>query len=91
VLPRKSIFLLSLDEPGNKDRTDSRVPRAGGSWLWLLTPVMVSSIAMNLPEQVIKPAVSLVSTCAQRCRRWLSDLGAEPNVGWITLYRSTAT
>jgi len=54
------------------------MPRAGGSWLWLLTPVVVSSIAMNLPEQGGKPAVSLASTGAQRCRRSVSDLSAEP-------------
>jgi uncharacterized iron-regulated membrane protein len=36
--------------------------RAGSLWLWaLLLPVAVSSVAMNLPEQVFRPMVNLVS------------------------------
>ena len=46
-----------------RQRLNHDVHRAGGLWLWLLlTPVAISSIAMNLPEQVFKPVVSLVST-----------------------------
>ena len=45
-----------------RQRLNHDVHRAGGLWLWLLlTPVAVSSIAMNLPEEVFKPVVSLVS------------------------------
>ncbi|MCF8479992.1 MAG: PepSY domain-containing protein [Rhodospirillum sp.] len=36
--------------------------RAGGLWAWMiLLPIAISSIAMNLPEEVFKPAVSLFS------------------------------
>ena len=43
-------------------RLNYDVHRAGGLWLWLLLlPVAISSVAMNLPEQVFKPVVSLVS------------------------------
>ncbi len=36
--------------------------RAGGLWFWLvLLCLAISSVAMNLPEQVFKPAVSLLS------------------------------
>ncbi|MNR06083.1 hypothetical protein D3C85_1221440 [compost metagenome] len=39
------------------------IHRAGGLWLWLLLlPIAISSVAMNLPAQVFKPAVSLFST-----------------------------
>lgn len=45
-----------------RQRLNHDVHRASGLWLWLLlTPVAISSIAMNLPEQVFKPVVSLVS------------------------------
>ena len=45
-----------------RQRMNHDVHRAGGLWLWLLlTPVAVSSVAMNLPEQVFKPVVSLFS------------------------------
>lgn len=47
---------------GNAYRVNLDLHRAGGLWLWLvLLPVAVSGIAMNLPEQVFKPIVSLVS------------------------------
>ncbi|MGO1119212.1 PepSY-associated TM helix domain-containing protein [Rhodovibrionaceae bacterium A322] len=43
-------------------RTNLDLHRAGGLWLWLiLLPVAVSSIAMNLPDHVFKPVVSLFS------------------------------
>jgi len=46
-----------------RQRMNHDVHRAGGLWLWLLlTPVAVSSVAMNLPEQVFKPVVSLFSS-----------------------------
>ncbi|CAM5333099.1 PepSY domain-containing protein OS=Stutzerimonas stutzeri OX=316 GN=CXK95_07375 PE=4 SV=1 [Stutzerimonas stutzeri] len=45
-----------------RQRLNHDVHRAGGLWLVpLLTPVAVSSVAMNLPEQVFKPVVSLFS------------------------------
>lgn len=48
---------------GNRYRFNLDLHRASGLWLWLLlTPVALSSIAMNLPEQVFKPLVSLFST-----------------------------
>ncbi|WP_434458204.1 PepSY domain-containing protein [Stutzerimonas urumqiensis] len=47
---------------GNLHRTTLDVHRASGLWLWLLLlPVAISSVAMNLPEQVFKPVVSLFS------------------------------
>ncbi|WP_249679708.1 PepSY-associated TM helix domain-containing protein [Pseudomonas abieticivorans] len=43
-------------------RLNMDIHRAGGLWLWLLlVPVAISSVAMNLPAQVFKPVVSLVS------------------------------
>lgn len=43
-------------------RTNVDVHRAGGLWLWLLLLLIaMSSIAMNLPDRVFKPVVSLVS------------------------------
>jgi uncharacterized iron-regulated membrane protein len=40
--------------------------RAGGLWLWLiLLPVAVSSVAMNLPDRVFRPLVSLFSPVEQ--------------------------
>ncbi len=37
--------------------------RAGGLWLWgLLLMMAVSGVAMNLPEQVFRPVLSLVAT-----------------------------
>lgn len=45
-----------------RQRLNHDVHRAGGLWLWLLlTPVAVSSVAMNLPAEVFKPVVSLFS------------------------------
>lgn len=39
--------------------------RAGSLWLWaLLLPVAISSVAMNLPEQVFRPVVNLFSPVA---------------------------
>ncbi|NBA97849.1 PepSY domain-containing protein [Pseudomonas sp. R5(2019)] len=47
---------------GHAYRVNMDIHRAGGLWLWLLLlPVAVSSVAMNLPSQVFKPAVSLFS------------------------------
>jgi uncharacterized iron-regulated membrane protein len=47
---------------GHVYRLNFDLHRAGGLWLWLLLlPITVSSVAMNLPSQVFKPAVSLFS------------------------------
>lgn len=47
---------------GHAYRLNYDLHRAGGLWLWLLLlPIAVSSVAMNLPSQVFKPAVSLFS------------------------------
>jgi uncharacterized iron-regulated membrane protein len=47
---------------GHVYRLNFDLHRAGGLWLWLLLlPIAVSSVAMNLPSQVFKPAVSLFS------------------------------
>ncbi|MCP1473761.1 PepSY-associated TM helix domain-containing protein [Pseudomonas koreensis] len=47
---------------GHAYRLNFDLHRAGGLWLWLLlSPIAVSSVAMNLPSQVFKPAVSLFS------------------------------
>lgn len=47
---------------GHAYRLNFDLHRAGGLWLWLLLlPIAVSSVAMNLPSQVFKPAVSLFS------------------------------
>ncbi|MDC7825011.1 PepSY-associated TM helix domain-containing protein [Pseudomonas sp. BLCC-B13] len=43
-----------------RQRLNQDLHRAGGLWL-LLTPVAVSSVAMNLPAEVFKPVVSLFS------------------------------
>ncbi len=49
--------------------------RAGGLWLWLLiVPVAISSVAMNLPEQVFKPTVSLLSDAPPSVYRVRSTL-----------------
>lgn len=51
---------------GGAYRTSFDLHRAGGLWLWLiLLPVAVSSIAMNLPDHVFRPLVSLVSPVEQ--------------------------
>ncbi|OOV99295.1 PepSY-associated TM helix domain-containing protein [Pseudomonas sp. MF4836] len=48
---------------GHAYRLNYDLHRAGGLWLWLLlVPIAISSVAMNLPSQVFKPAVSLFST-----------------------------
>ncbi|UUQ67441.1 PepSY domain-containing protein [Pseudomonas fuscovaginae UPB0736] len=48
---------------GHVYRLNMDLHRAGGLWLWLLLlPIAVSSVAMNLPSQVFKPAVSWFST-----------------------------
>ncbi|WP_166225921.1 PepSY domain-containing protein [Pseudomonas atagonensis] len=47
---------------GHAYRLNFDLHRAGGLWLWLLLlPIAISSVAMNLPSQVFKPAVSLFS------------------------------
>jgi uncharacterized iron-regulated membrane protein len=47
---------------GSAYRTNVDLHRAGGLWLWLLfLPIAVSSVAMNLPDQVFRPVVSLFS------------------------------
>ncbi len=47
-------------------RTNLDLHRAGGLWLWLiLLPVAVSSVAMNLPDRVFRPVVSLFSPVEQ--------------------------
>ncbi|MEZ5935163.1 MAG: PepSY-associated TM helix domain-containing protein [Alphaproteobacteria bacterium] len=47
---------------GSAYRTNLDLHRAGGLWFWLLLlPIAVSSIAMNLPDQVFRPVVSLFS------------------------------
>lgn len=47
---------------GHAYRLNMDVHRASGLWLWLLLlPIAISSVAMNLPAQVFKPAVSLFS------------------------------
>jgi len=47
-------------------RANLDLHRAGGLWLWLiLLPVAISSIAMNLPDRVFRPAVSLFSPVEQ--------------------------
>jgi uncharacterized iron-regulated membrane protein len=51
---------------GGSYRTSFDLHRAGGLWLWLiLLPVAVSSIAMNLPDHVFRPLVSLFSPVEQ--------------------------
>lgn len=50
---------------GSAIRINLDLHRAGGLWLWLiLLPVAISSVAMNLPTQVFKPAVSVFSPVA---------------------------
>ncbi|MBV4472476.1 PepSY-associated TM helix domain-containing protein [Pseudomonas siliginis] len=47
---------------GHAYRLNFDLHRAGGLWLWLLLlPIAVSSVAMNLPSQMFKPAISLFS------------------------------
>ena len=47
---------------GNAYRLNLDLHRAGGLWFWLLLlPIAISSIAMNLPDQVFRPVVSLFS------------------------------
>lgn len=66
--------------------------RAGGLWLWLLLlPVAVSSVAMNLPEPVFKPLVSLLSevppsTYQQRSQMPREALG-ETRLDYQQVYR----
>lgn len=64
TLPRGRPFLRKWSTAWRikRQRLNHDVHRAGGLWLWLLlTPVAVSSVAMNLPTQVFKPVVSLFS------------------------------
>lgn len=45
-----------------RQRMNHDVHRAGGLWLWLLlTPVAVSSVAMNLPEQVFAGGLTVLA------------------------------
>ncbi len=47
---------------GQRYRLLFQLHRGGGLWLWLLLLCLaVSSVAMNLPEQVFKPVISIVS------------------------------
>ena len=47
---------------GHAYRLNMDIHRASGLWLWLLLlPIAISSVAMNLPAQVFKPAISLFS------------------------------
>jgi uncharacterized iron-regulated membrane protein len=63
---------------GGSYRTNLDLHRAGGLWLWLiLLPVAVSSIAMNLPDQVFRPVVSLFSPVEQSVYYQRSFLSAE--------------
>lgn len=51
---------------GGAYRTNFDLHRAGGLWLWIiLLPVAVSSIAMNLPDHVFRPVVSIFSPVEQ--------------------------
>lgn len=64
---------------GGAYRTNFDLHRAGGLWLWpILLPVAVSSIAMNLPDHVFRPLVSLVSPVEQSVyyQRGLLPLGS---------------
>ena len=64
TLPRKLPFWpkWSIAWKIKPKRLNYDVHRASGLWLWLLlTPVAVSSIAMNLPAEVFKPVVSIFS------------------------------
>ncbi|MFP3519541.1 PepSY domain-containing protein, partial [Pseudomonas sp. SIMBA_077] len=48
---------------GHAYRLNFDLHRAAGLWLWLLLlPIAISSVAMNLPSQVFKPVVSLLSS-----------------------------
>ncbi|MGF1631778.1 MAG: PepSY-associated TM helix domain-containing protein [Kiloniellaceae bacterium] len=63
---------------GGSYRTNLDLHRAGGLWLWLiLLPVAVSSIAMNLPDHVFRPVVSLFSPVEQSVYYKRSFLSAE--------------
>ncbi len=63
---------------GHLHRATLDLHRASGLWLWLLLlPVAVSSVAMNLPEQVFKPAVSLFSPVPASVYQARSHLPAE--------------
>jgi uncharacterized iron-regulated membrane protein len=51
---------------GGAYRTNFDLHRAGGLWLWLiLLPVAISSVAMNLPDHVFRPVVSIFSPVEQ--------------------------
>jgi len=63
---------------GGSYRINLDLHRAGGLWLWLiLLPVAVSSIAMNLPDHVFRPVVSLFSPVEQSVYYKRSFLSAE--------------
>lgn len=75
-----------------RQRLNHDLHRAGGLWLWLLlTPVALSSVAMNLAEPVFKPVVSLLSPVAPsvyeaRARLPKAQLGAT-TYGYDQAYR----
>jgi uncharacterized iron-regulated membrane protein len=72
----KSAWLVKRG--GGSYRTNLDLHRAGGLWLWLiLLPVAVSSVAMNLPDQVFRPVVSLFSPVEQSVYYQRSFLSAE--------------
>jgi len=51
---------------GGAYRTNFDLHRAGGLWLWIiLLPVAISSVAMNLPDHVFRPVVSIFSPVEQ--------------------------
>ena len=71
-------------------RTNLDLHRAGGLWLWLiLLPVAVSSIAMNLPDHVFRPAVSLFSPVEQSVyyqrQSWTSEEIGPRGVGYAEI------
>jgi uncharacterized iron-regulated membrane protein len=56
----KAAWMVKRGAGGHRLTLD--LHRAGGLWLWLLlVPIAVSSIAMNLSEEVFRPVVNLFS------------------------------
>ncbi|MGK8708338.1 PepSY-associated TM helix domain-containing protein [Metapseudomonas otitidis] len=98
TLPRGRPFLRkwwtawTLKRGAGRYRRTLDQHRAGGLWLWLLLlPVAVSSVAMNLPEPVFKPVVSLFSeappsTYQQRSQMPREALG-ETRLDYQQVYR----